>query len=106
MGQIVQHVVADAAAAGGAGAFDAPTSHVDRMILELDDDGWNELSELLIGVLREAQAIQDRSDSRRGDGGAKRSVELSVLLFEVAESIARNAGDESVEPPKRSPPLP
>jgi hypothetical protein len=106
MGQIVQHVVADAAAAGGAGAFDAPTSHVDRMILELDDAGWKELSALLTTVLRQAQAIQDRSDQRRSEEARPRSVELSVLLFEVAESIARNAGDESVEPPKRSPPLP
>jgi DNA-binding transcriptional ArsR family regulator len=106
MGQIIQRVVAEAAAAGSAGAFDAPASHVDRMIVELDDEGWHELSELLTGVLRQAQAIQGRSDERRGEDRAKRSVELSMLLFEVAESIARNAGQDAAEPPRRSPPLP
>jgi DNA-binding transcriptional ArsR family regulator len=106
MGQIIQRVVGEAAAAGSAGAFDAPTSHVDRMIVELDDEGWAELSELLSGVLRQAQAIQGRSDERRGEDRAKRSVELSILLFEVAESIAKNAGQDAAEPPRRSPPLP
>jgi len=106
MGQIIQRVVADAAAAGTTGAFDAPTSHVDRMIVEVDDEGWTELSELLVDVLARAQAIQQRSDERRTEDARPRSVELSLLLFEVAESIARNAGDETAEPPRRSPPLP
>jgi hypothetical protein len=106
MGQIIQRVVGEAAAAGSAGAFDAPASHVDRMIVELDDEGWHELSELLTGVLRQAQAIQGRSDERRGEDRAKRWGELSMLLFEVAESIARNAGQDAAEPPRRSPPLP
>jgi DNA-binding transcriptional ArsR family regulator len=104
--QLVQRIVAEAAAAGGAGAFDASGSHLDRMIVELDGEGWRELSELLTEVLRQAQAIQERSDERRGDETPGRSVELSVLLFEVAESIARNAGDAGAEPPRRSPPLP
>jgi DNA-binding transcriptional ArsR family regulator len=106
VGQVLQRVIAELAAAGTAGAFDTPASHMDRMVLELDDDGWQELSGLLTDVLRHAQTIQERSDDRRGDEPAKRSVELTMLLFELAESIARNAGDESVEPPRRSPPLP
>jgi DNA-binding transcriptional ArsR family regulator len=106
VGQVLHRVVAEAAAAGTAGAFDAPASHLDRMIVELDDAGWRELSELLSGVLEQAQAIQQRSDERRGDEGAARSAELSILLFEVAESIARNAGaEDAASPPRRSPPV-
>jgi DNA-binding transcriptional ArsR family regulator len=105
-GQILRRIVDDAAAAGALGAFDAPGAHLDRLLVELDDDGWRELSELLLDVLRRAQAIQSRSDARRGDGGGARTSEVAVLHFEVAESIASTDGDgESAQPPRRSPPV-
>jgi DNA-binding transcriptional ArsR family regulator len=104
IGQVIQRIVSEAAAAGAAGAFDEPQCHVDRMIVELDDEGWNELSELLTDVLRQAQAIQDRSDARGRDDGARRSVQLAMLLFEVAESIAGQGA--AAGSPRRSPPLP
>ena len=57
-GQTFRRLVDEAAAAGSQGAFDAPGSHLDRMLVELDDIGWSELSELLVGTLRHAQAIR------------------------------------------------
>jgi len=93
-GQIFSRIVEEAAAAGAAGAFDAPGSHLDRMLVELDDRGWRELSAFLTTVLKRAQAIQDRSDARRANGAVVRTSEVAILHFEVAE------------PPKRSPPLP
>ena len=96
-GQIFRRIFAEAAAAGGAGAFDAPGAHVDRMVVELDDAGWEELSALLTDVLKRAQAIQEHSDARRGDGAPARTSEVALLHFEMA------ADDE---PPRRSPPLP
>jgi DNA-binding transcriptional ArsR family regulator len=106
-GQIFRRIVDDAAAAGAVGAFDAPGAHLDRLLVELDDDGWRELSELLLDVLRRAQAIQSRSDARRGDGGSARISEVAILHFEVAEPIAStDDARESAEPPRRSPPLP
>jgi DNA-binding transcriptional ArsR family regulator len=96
-GQLFQRIFEEAAAAGGAGAFDAPGAHLDRMVVELDDRGWEELSEMLTDVLRRAQAIQARSDARRGDGGGARTSELALLHFELAGADA---------PPRRSPPLP
>jgi DNA-binding transcriptional ArsR family regulator len=106
-GQVFRRIVTEAAAAGGAGAFDAPGAHVDRLLVELDDGGWRELSDLLTDVLRRAQAIQDRSDARRRNGAGARTSEVAILHFEVAESIA-SAGPTSpgAEPPRRSPPLP
>jgi DNA-binding transcriptional ArsR family regulator len=104
--QIFRRIVEEASAAGEAGAFDVPGAHVDRLLVELDDRGWHELSDLLTDVLTRAQAIQDRSDARGGNGVGARTAEVAILHFEVAESIAsRGPAAESAEPPKRSPPL-
>jgi DNA-binding transcriptional ArsR family regulator len=103
-GQLFQRLFAEAAAAGAAGAFDAATSHMDRLIVELDDEGRRELSARLTELMRDVQAIQDRSQSRRNGEGPP-TVALTILAFEVAESIARHAGEDA-EPPRRSPPLP
>ena len=104
-GQIFRRIVEEAAAAGEAGAFDAPGSRVDRLLVELDDRGWRELSDLLSDVLKQAQDIQARSDAR-GNGDDARTSEVAILHFEVAESIAASDGaPESAVPPRRSPPL-
>jgi DNA-binding transcriptional ArsR family regulator len=106
-GQLFRRIVAEAAAAGGRGAFDATLSHLDRMVVELDDRGWRELSEMLTETLRRAQAIQDSSDARRGSGDDTRALEVAILLFEAAEpNAATGPGAETAPPPRRSPPLP
>jgi DNA-binding transcriptional ArsR family regulator len=104
-GQIFRRIVAEAATAGSAGAFDAPHAHVDRMVLELDGEGWRELSDLLITVLKQAQSIQDKSDARRA-GDDLRTSELAILSFEMVESIQASGSVRDVEVPKRSRPLP
>jgi DNA-binding transcriptional ArsR family regulator len=38
-GQLFRRIFEEAAAAGGAGAFDLPGAHIDRMVVELDDAG-------------------------------------------------------------------
>lgn len=106
-GQIFTSIVQDAAAAGENGGFDAPGAHVDRMVIELDDAGWIELSDLLTDVLRQAQDIQDRSDARRGSEGRGRTSEIAILHFERAESlIASDATPTGESIPERSPRLP
>lgn len=105
-GDVLRRIVEDAAAAGEKGAFDAPGAHIDRMRVELDERGWNELSELLLGVLVRAQEIQDRSDSRAAEGGARTS-EVAILHFEVADSISSpEPGTRGAGRPARSPRLP
>src|SRR6185312_145245 len=96
-GQIFRRIFEEAAAAGALGAFDAPGAHVDRMVVELDDAGWQELSELLTDVLRRAQAIQERSDARRGADDHARTSEIALMHFELADAD---------DPPRRSPPMP
>jgi DNA-binding transcriptional ArsR family regulator len=97
-GQIFRRIFEEASAAGALGAFDAPGAHVDRMVLELDDAGWEELSALLTDVLKRAQAIQERSDARRSDGAPARTSEVAFLHFEMAA--------DADAAPRRSPPLP
>jgi DNA-binding transcriptional ArsR family regulator len=93
--QVFRRIFGEAAAAGEAGAFDAPGAHIDRLLVELDAEGRRELSDLLTEILKQAQAIQERSDARRGNGDAIHVSEVAILHFEVADS-----------PPKRSPLLP
>jgi DNA-binding transcriptional ArsR family regulator len=100
-GQIFRRIFEEAAAAGEAGAFDAPTAHVDRLFVELDEAGRHELSELLTEVLERAQAIQARSDARRGDPSDIRLSEVALLHFECAREAS--SVDGALELPKRSP---
>jgi len=79
VGQVLQ----SAAGAADAGGFDLPESHVGRIVLELDEQGWNELSEMLRGVVQQATQIQERSNDRRSSRkpGAIRESELAILHF-------------------------
>jgi DNA-binding transcriptional ArsR family regulator len=79
VGQVLQ----TAAAAADGGGFDHPKSHVARTVLELDEQGWQELSDVLIGVVEEAARIQERSNERRSsrDPGALRESALAILHY-------------------------
>jgi DNA-binding transcriptional ArsR family regulator len=79
----VDQILQAAAGAASAGGFDRPGVHVDRMQLELDEQGWAELSDALTGVLDQAARIQEASNARRSpDRSAtpERSV-LAMLHF-------------------------
>jgi DNA-binding transcriptional ArsR family regulator len=79
VGQVLQN----AAAAAGGGGFDLAAAHVDRVVLELDEQGWEELSEALGAALQEATKIQERSNERRAsrEPGALRASELAILHY-------------------------
>jgi DNA-binding transcriptional ArsR family regulator len=79
----VDQILQAAASAAGAGGFDRPEVHIDRVQLELDDQGWRELSEVLTGVLDEAARIQEASNARRSSRDAPRPErsELAILHF-------------------------
>jgi DNA-binding transcriptional ArsR family regulator len=63
-GQTVRQLFEEAAAAGIAGGFDHGGVHVDRVPLELDPQGWREISDLLVETLAEVHRIQVRSSAR------------------------------------------
>jgi len=76
-------IAQDLEGAADAGAFDRENTHVKRLALELDDEGWDELSTLLSRVLDETRTIQDRSTKRRArteHGGIRTA--LVLMQFE------------------------
>jgi DNA-binding transcriptional ArsR family regulator len=79
VGQVLQ----SASAAAEAGGFDDPRSHVARTVLELDDQAWQELSDVLSTVVEQAARIQERSNERRSsrDPGELRASALAVLHY-------------------------
>jgi DNA-binding transcriptional ArsR family regulator len=87
--QTFRTIFAEASEAGAEGGFDRGESHLDRVLLELDDVGQREMSQALHTVMREAEAIQERCDARRsGTDGPSGTVEhsrLAVLHFNVAD---------------------
>jgi DNA-binding transcriptional ArsR family regulator len=106
-GQVFRQVFSEAAAAGDRGAFDAVGAHLDRLIFELDDKGWHDVSEALLDAVRRVQTIQAESDARRAEGAPARISELVLMHFEVEESLAsRDASGEQRDLPKRTPPIP
>lgn len=87
--RLFRRVFAEASEAGGEGGFDRPGAALTRVLLALDEAGWRELSEALLRVLEEVQAIQERCDARTaGPAGGEdeiRSSELAILHFALSE---------------------
>jgi DNA-binding transcriptional ArsR family regulator len=80
---ILGDIWSDLNAAAAAGVLDRPDVHISRTALELDEQGFHELSERLESLLRSALEIQAESKSRIADGAprATRPTELALLHF-------------------------
>ena len=78
----------DVAEAAKAGGFDHPRAHVSWTALELDEQGFAEVAELLASVVERALEIQAEAAGRRidhGDGaGPEIRSEIGILHFERA----------------------
>jgi DNA-binding transcriptional ArsR family regulator len=70
-------LVNDAALAGGFGRREA---HLSRTALTLDDDGWREVSDLLVGMFDRLAAIERDSIERLAAGDAEPSHSTVVLM--------------------------
>jgi hypothetical protein len=108
--QTFRRIFAEGSAAGGAGGFDRAGAHVDRMLLDLDAQGWRDLSALLVDVMRRAEAIQKQSDARQGgaEGGEDSGSpsELAILHFARVEIAPAAPRRRARTRPVRSPRLP
>jgi DNA-binding transcriptional ArsR family regulator len=58
-------IARDLKGAGEAGGFDRENIHVSRVALTLDQQGWDELSDLLSQLLERAREVQEQSNKRR-----------------------------------------
>ncbi|HEX7299603.1 MAG TPA: helix-turn-helix domain-containing protein [Solirubrobacteraceae bacterium] len=78
--------------AAGVGGFDHPRAHVSWTLLDLDDQGLNDLADVLGSTLDRALEIQAESAGRRAErgdnGGADLRTELAILHFERAPKPA------------------
>jgi DNA-binding transcriptional ArsR family regulator len=93
--QILDHL--EPAAADG--AFDDPRTHVSLTRIELDEQGWQEVADLLGGVLEEVMDIHADSIERlrRGGTGDAGAAELVILNFRSAARSRRRAPDQAMD---------
>ena len=76
-------IARDLKGAAKAGGFDRENIHVSRVALTLDEQGWDELSELLSDVLERARHLQEQSNKRRKrSNGGTIPTALVVMQFE------------------------
>jgi DNA-binding transcriptional ArsR family regulator len=90
-GQTLRELWDDVLAAANTGGFDDPQAHVSRTWLQLDEIAWNELVDVMAGVLDTAFELQAASAARVGRGADQenvRRVAMGVLLFERGETAA------------------
>jgi hypothetical protein len=80
---ILDDVWEDLGAAAAAGELDRPDVHISRTALELDEEGFAELSGRLEALLRAALEIESASRGRleRAASDAPRRTELALLHF-------------------------
>lgn len=99
-GRTLADLLEDARHAAETGGFDGEHVHVIRMLLDLDDAGWEALSALLNDTLEEAMRIEQASIDRR-DGDGRRDVssgEVGLLLFERPEPAAAGPATRRAAP--------
>lgn len=76
-------IARDLKGAAKSGGFDRENIHVSRLALTLDEQGWNELSELLGDLLDRARRVQEQSNKRRKRAdGAPIPTSLVLMQFE------------------------
>ena len=88
-GQTLRELWDDVLAAGNTGGFDDPQAHVSRTWFQLDEIAWNELVDVLAGVLDTAFELHAQSAARIGrarDQDGARRVAMGLLLFERSET--------------------
>ena len=89
LGRTMSEILEAAAGASQAGGFDHPEVTVNRMPLELDEQGWDDIVKLLNETLDAALKIQTESQKRQAKPGAANHAvrtELGVLHFRQTAS--------------------
>ena len=86
LGRTLSELLESAGEASQAGGFDHPEAVVNRVPLELDEQGWNDVVKLLDDTLESALAIQAESRKRQGEPGAAIHTELGILHFRTASA--------------------
>jgi DNA-binding transcriptional ArsR family regulator len=94
VGSSLQVIDEQARASAAAGGFDHADAHITRTILDLDAQGWSELSRACTDLLEEVERIQAEAAERLAvdpNAHGARHTGLVMMLFEAA----RLAGEEA-----------
>jgi DNA-binding transcriptional ArsR family regulator len=91
-GQLFRRIFSEASVAGGQGGFDPPGAHIDRLPLDLDEEGWRDLSAALVELLKRTQDIQAQSDARAASSATEAIPSLLAILHVAQEGDASAAG--------------
>jgi DNA-binding transcriptional ArsR family regulator len=86
VGASLQTIDEYARASAAAGGFDRKDAHLSRMRMELDEQGWRELSQVATELIGRAQEIEKQAKKRiAGDPHAEgvTAAGLAVMLFEA-----------------------
>jgi DNA-binding transcriptional ArsR family regulator len=84
-GRTLSDLFSDARGALEAGGFEGEHVHVIRMLLDLDEEGWSAMTQLVERALDDVMRIQEESVNRRaraGDGTSSRAGTIGLLVFE------------------------
>jgi hypothetical protein len=79
-----KRIVNDIRSAAAGTGLDHPKAHVSWSPLELDRQGYDEVAELLGGVLEKLHDIQAKSTGRQAENGGKGGKKSKPLSTEVA----------------------
>lgn len=82
VGQYLQRLLGDAAAAAGGTGFDHPEAHISYVLLDLDEEGMDAVATLLGETLERVQAIKDAAALRLAGADAPLRTEVGILHFE------------------------
>jgi hypothetical protein len=82
LGRTLSELLQSAGDASQEGGFDHPEAVVNRLPLELDEQGWSDVVKLLNDTLEASLKIQSESQKRQGEPGADViRTELGILHF-------------------------
>ena len=94
---VLAEVAADIAGAADEGGFNRDEMHVTRMPIALDQQGWQDLNEVLQGVVSTAVEIQTQSAERlqASDDEDSEAAELVLMLFEPPTNAGKSGARKS-----------
>jgi DNA-binding transcriptional ArsR family regulator len=89
LGQVSAQVNAAAAEAG----FSRDGGHLSRLPLELDEEGWREVSQLIDGLASDLERVEKEAKERvEATSGDTSSAMVVLMLFEAAEQRRAEGG--------------
>jgi len=87
LGRTLSELLQSAGDASSSGGFDHPEAVVNRVPLELDEQGWSDVVKLLNDTVESAVKIQAESQKRQGsEPGTEVRTELGILHFRTAST--------------------